>query len=290
MAIPTNEALSDKLNEMADILELQHEDGYRIAAYRRAAKTLLALDRPVDAIVQRDGLEGLVALPGIGRGIGAALVEIVTTGRWAQLERLSGTLDPQSLFQTIPGIGPELAVRIHNELHVDTLEELELAAHDGRLERIPGVGARRALAIRGALTDRLGHRHFKRSVQSGAPPIALVLEVDRDYREKASAGALPRIAPKRFNPTGEAWLPVLHTRRGAGTSRCSSPIRNARTNSGRRTIGSWPTSTSLRDRKPSLRSSRRPEVRCSAGVSCVAVRAIALPIMPKRPARPHERG
>jgi hypothetical protein len=42
-----------------------------------------------------------------------------------------------------------------------------------------------------------------------------LLDVDREYREKAAAGELRLIAPRRFNPAGEPWLPVLHTRRGA---------------------------------------------------------------------------
>jgi len=46
------------------------------------------------------------------------------------------------------------------------------------------------------------------------PGVDLLLDVDREYREKASAGTLPRIAPRRFNPEGKAWLPVLHTRFG----------------------------------------------------------------------------
>jgi hypothetical protein len=47
-----------------------------------------------------------------------------------------------------------------------------------------------------------------------APEVSLLLDVDREYREKASAGVLPKIAPRRFNPEHEAWLPVLHTRFG----------------------------------------------------------------------------
>jgi putative hydrolase len=47
------------------------------------------------------------------------------------------------------------------------------------------------------------------------PAVAELLDVDREYRQKARAGRLPRIAPQRFNPTGAAWLPVLHTQRGA---------------------------------------------------------------------------
>ena len=46
------------------------------------------------------------------------------------------------------------------------------------------------------------------------PPVTAILDVDREYREKAEAGRLPRIAPRRFNPANEAWLPVLHTERG----------------------------------------------------------------------------
>lgn len=213
MTHPSNELLADKLREMADVLEAQREDGYRIAAYRRAARALLEVEEPVDDIVHKKGLKGIVDLPGIGRGIGAAIVEIVTTGRWSQLDRLSGTLDPEQLFQTVPGIGPDLAARIHDELHADTLEQLEQAAHDGRLEKVPGVGARRALATSGALTERLGHRHFQRAPRSSEPPVALLLDVDREYRANAAQDALRKIAPKRFNPSGEAWLPVMHVSR-----------------------------------------------------------------------------
>jgi DNA polymerase/3'-5' exonuclease PolX len=154
-----------------------------------------------------------MALPAIGRGIAMAIMEMLSTGRWSQLERLRGALHPEQLFQTLPGIGPELAARIHDELHVDTLEALELAAHDGRLAKVPGLGHRRVAAVRAALTERLGRQHIRALLHAKAPPVALLLDVDREYREKAEAGSLRLIAPKRFNPTGEAWLPVLHTAR-----------------------------------------------------------------------------
>ena len=47
-----------------------------------------------------------------------------------------------------------------------------------------------------------------------APSVDILLDVDREYREKAEAGSLPKIAPRRMNPEGKAWLPVLHTRFG----------------------------------------------------------------------------
>jgi DNA polymerase (family X) len=103
-------------------------------------------------------------------------------------------------------------------LGVDTLEALEGAALAGRLEAVEGVGPRRAAAIRAALTDMLDR---KRTLRGGAPrriegpepPVEMLLDVDREYRTAAEADKLPRIAPRRFNPEGVAWLPVLHTER-----------------------------------------------------------------------------
>ncbi len=150
----------------------------------------------------------------LGRGIAAAIMEMLTNGRWGQLERLKGSTEPEQLFRTIPGIGPELASRIHDELDIDTLEALELAAHDGRLDAVRGIGGRRTAAIRAALGERLGRRRIKARVHSRVPLLEFLLDADREYREKAASGRLRKIAPKRFNPTGDAWLPVLHTRRG----------------------------------------------------------------------------
>ena len=107
-----------------------------------------------------------------------------------------------------------LAKRIHDHLDVETLEALENAAHDGRLQEVPGVGARRATAIRATLESMLGRmrRQYRRE-PAPAPSVELLLDVDAEYRNKASAGQLPTISPRRFNPNGEAWLPILHTDR-----------------------------------------------------------------------------
>jgi putative hydrolase len=116
----------------------------------------------------------------------------------------------------VPSIGPKLAGRIHDELDVETLEGLERAAHDGRLEQVEGIGSNRAAAIRAAVGEMLQRRPARRSQSEesdGEPPVELILDVDREYREKAEAGELQTIAPRRFNPSGEAWLPVLHTER-----------------------------------------------------------------------------
>ena len=119
-----NRQIAAKLDEAAEILEQQRANPFRVSAYRRAADTVARLDRDLGEILEEQGYEGLVALPNIGKGIATAIYEMIATGRWVQLERLRGSLDPAQLFQTLPGIGPELAQRIHETLHIDTLEAL----------------------------------------------------------------------------------------------------------------------------------------------------------------------
>jgi hypothetical protein len=213
----TNAVLAANLREYADLLEAQEADGFRVAAYRRAADVVADHPRPLGEVLATQGREGLMALPGIGRGIAAALAELLTTGRWSQLERLRGALEPEALFQSIPGIGRELARHLVEELNIESLEALEIAAHDGRLESVAGIGPRRAQMIRAALAERLGRprlRRLRREMRE-RPEVAVLLDIDQDYRTRAEAGELRMIAPKRFNPSGEAWLPILHGRRQA---------------------------------------------------------------------------
>ncbi len=211
--IKINLEIAERLRQMADLLEQQGANPYRVSAYRRGADTVAGLDRNIGDMAEQQGIDGLIQLPTIGKGIAMAVYEMVATGRWGQLERLRGTLDPATLFQTVPGIGSELARRIHDQLHVDSLEMLEAAAHDGRLETVSGVGPRRAAAVRIALGEQLRRRRSYRPQAIGdGPPVEQLLAIDREYRDKAAAGHLPTIAPKRFNPTGKAWLPILHRR------------------------------------------------------------------------------
>ncbi len=211
-----NSQVGDRLREMADLIEQQGASPFRVNAYRRAAESILASASGVDELYRADGLAGLVALPGVGAGIGSAIQEMLVTGRFQRLERLRGTLDPEQLFRSVPGIGPELARRIHDELNIDSLEALELASHDGRLEAVSGIGRRRAAAIRAALNQMLSRRLRGAAPPfTGQPEVAMLLDVEREYRDSAQAGRLETIAPKRFNPSGEAWLPILHTQRAA---------------------------------------------------------------------------
>jgi DNA polymerase (family X) len=218
----SNEEVAATLERVGDLLEAQGANPFRVRAYHGAAGTLRELERPVAEVLDDGGVKALADLPGIGESLASAIQEVVRTGRLGLLERLEGEVSPEDLFTTLPGIGEELARRIHRDLDVDTLEELELAAHDGRLEGVPGFGPRRARAVRDTL-DSLLRRSTRRRARRiraretgrdpGPPPVSLLLEVDREYRERSEQGELPTIAPRRFNPQGRAWLPILHTDR-----------------------------------------------------------------------------
>ncbi len=211
----TNAEIARRLEEVAHLLHEQGANPYRVQAYRQAAETLRRLARPAREIVQDEGLEGLQKLPGIGESLARSIHTLVTSGRLPMLDRLRGEADPITLLASVPGIGKVLAPRLHHDLGIDTLEELETAAHDGRLTDLAGIGEKKLAGIIDSLATRLGRVRSRVSPQlSDEPSVAELLDVDREYRDKAAAGKLRTIAPRRFNPRGEAWLPVLHTQRG----------------------------------------------------------------------------
>jgi hypothetical protein len=210
-----NRRVAARLREASVLLQAQGASPYRVGAYRGAADAIERHPRDVREVFEAEGVKGLDAIPRVGLGIASAVAEMLVTQRWAQLDRLRGEVDPQTLLRCVPGIGPALAQRIHATLHVDTLEDLEVAAEDGRLERLQGVGARRAASLHAALGEALARIRPERSREPGVEPdVALILEIDGEYRAKAAAGRLRTIAPKRFNPGHERWLPILHAQRG----------------------------------------------------------------------------
>ena len=214
-ALSENRAVAAKLEEYASLLTKQQANPFRARAYERAAHVIAALDRPVGEILAAEGQEGLTALPGIGVGIAGAVAQLVNTGRWAQLERLRGAMEPEALFRTLPGVGPRLARGLAEDLELGTLEALELAANDGSLDKARGWGRKRVAMVRAATAERLGRvRRMAPGGPSERPGVDPILDVDREYRQKAAEGSLRLIAPKRFNPSHAAWLPILHCERG----------------------------------------------------------------------------
>ena len=219
MALELNEDIAGRLDEVAKLLAEQGANRFRVQAYHLAAGVVRGLSRPVSEIFAAEGLEGLEKLPGIGESIARSIRDLLRHGRLAMLDRLRGEHDPIALLASVPGIGKAMAWRLHDDLGLESLEDLEAAAHDGRLEAFHGIGAKRLAGIRDTLAHRLGRiRQRTESAptdrEAGPPTVEELLGVDEEYRAGAEAGHLKRIAPRRFNPTGDAWLPVLHTTRG----------------------------------------------------------------------------
>ena len=214
MSSSFNLQVAEIFRRCAEVLRQQAANPFRVNAYVRAAQTLESLQQDVRDILRDDGVAGLIKLPAIGQGLAASIDEIARTGRLAQLDRLRGETAPETLFKTVPGIGPKLSHAIHDALHVESLEALEVAAHDGRLAAVDGIGPRRAAAIQAGLAVLLGRSRTRHQAPQVSPPVQSLLDVDREYRQSSAAGRLPKIAPKRFNPEGLAWLPILHTDRG----------------------------------------------------------------------------
>jgi DNA polymerase (family X) len=221
--IPSNQEIATVLGDIADLLEVQQANVHKVRAYRAAARYLNDRPDPIAPLVTSGDVLTLQALPYIGESIAAIIEEYVKTGKSQLLHRLQGEVAPEDLFEQVPGIGEELAERIIKTLHIKTLEELEQAAYDGRLAQVEGFGQRRIEGIQVSLAGMLGG-YARRRVQQilpkeeinplSRPSVDYILEVDDEYRQKAAANTLEKIAPKRFNPTHDAWLPIYHTEKG----------------------------------------------------------------------------
>lgn len=213
---PSNSEIYFLLRDIASLLSIQEANAFRISAYQRAAELVKRTEVDLTVLARNNDLKALEALPAIGTRIGRLIIEFVNEGRSLMLERLRGETSHEELLQRIPGIGPELAKRITAQLHIHSLEELELAAYDGRLDRLQGVGPRRLKMIKLMLDQFLNkqavRRHRERELKATEihPNVADILTIDQMYREKSIRGELRRIAPRRFNTEGKAWLPIMH--------------------------------------------------------------------------------
>lgn len=199
-----NRFLGAQLARYGTLLREQGGEPFRSRAYDRAAATIAASDVPIARLVRQGRRDAIDALPTIGPSITAALCEMVETGHWSQLDRLEGRAPA---LTAVPGLGQALSNRVIAKLGLETRADLERALRDRTLASVRGLGRQRIAQVRHALA------HRREDAPASRPPVAMLLAVDRDYRLGASAQTLPRIAPKMFNPTSSAWLPILHESR-----------------------------------------------------------------------------
>jgi Helix-hairpin-helix domain len=210
-----NSSIANQLLQIADLLADQHANEFRVRAYRAAAETIAQFPKPIRDVMERDGLDGLVALPTIGQSIASLIESSLRIGRIPLLDRLRGQSKAEHFFATLPGIGPQLSHRIHEHLHVETLAELRRAASDGRLQKVPGLGKKRVEAIKACLAHRSAdHTMIVHAVdESDAIPVDELLDIDREYRMRVGSGTLAKVNPSQHNPAHESWLPIMHAER-----------------------------------------------------------------------------
>lgn len=193
--IDNNEA-ANILDEIGDMLDVIGESTFRIRAYHKAAASIRALSRPLTEIYAEGGVEALEAIPGVGAHTAQRLEELITTGRLPYYEDLKKKV-PESLTELmdIPGLGPKKAKRIYDELGISTMDELEKAVAEHKLERMRGFGRKTEENIERGI--RQFEKMHERILLSEAYPIAHeIVELLRKqpFVERANlAGSLRRM-------------------------------------------------------------------------------------------------
>lgn len=130
-------------DEIADILEVKGENPFRIRAYRRAARTIETLTQDLKVIAERGGVSELKKIPGVGEGIAKKIVEIAKAGDCNKHRELMQEV-PAGLLEllSIPRVGPKTIAKVHEEIGISSIEELEEAAKSHMLEGLPGLGVK----------------------------------------------------------------------------------------------------------------------------------------------------
>lgn len=145
-----NERIAQVFEEIADLLELEDANPFRIRAYRNAARTVRAQEVPFAGLLAAG--VALPKLPGIGHDLSEKIVEIARTDDCELLQRLRREV-PAGLAELLhlPGIGPKRVRQLYHELGVATLPALQQALACGQVRRLPGFGARLVDGLRQAI-------------------------------------------------------------------------------------------------------------------------------------------
>jgi len=192
--LPRNAEIADQFDLLADLLELEGSDSFRVAAYRRAAARV----RETAGSVAQLALEGRATrLPGIGRTIQEKIVQIVERGEIETLTAKKAAVPPEVvLFTKLPGLGPKTAARIWRELGIETLEELKAAAEGERLRTLAGLGPKSEAKILAALAARAERPEPARQLLgTGLPAVQAVVAALRELPEATAvseAGSVRR--------------------------------------------------------------------------------------------------
>ncbi|SDW77560.1 DNA polymerase/3'-5' exonuclease PolX [Nitrosomonas communis] len=141
--------------EIADLLEIENSNVFRVRAYRNASRYLQEMGKDVRTMVQRG--EDLTILPGIGEDLANKIQEIVETGHCSVLDKLHKQL-PSTITELlkIPGLGPKRVKTLYQELDIHTMEQLQRAVRDHRIQSLAGFGEKTEMRIADALAIYAG--------------------------------------------------------------------------------------------------------------------------------------
>jgi DNA polymerase (family 10) len=146
-----NPEVAQVFEEVADLLDIQGENPFRVRAYRRAARTIRDLSAPLAQMSP----EKMEELDGIGKDLAGKIRTILDSGDLPLRQQLRGQVPPGlSELITVPGLGPRRAQTLHQRLHVGSVDDLRRAAQTHRVRRLRGFGARMEEKILLALQGR----------------------------------------------------------------------------------------------------------------------------------------
>ncbi len=143
----TNRDIASTFDAIADLLEFQGANPFRVRAYRNAARRIGDLAEPLAGIAE-DETRSLTDIEGIGKDLAEKIETLLATGMLPMLEELQQEIPASVLaLSRVPGVGPKKAARIHKELGVNSLAELRTACEQQRVRALKGFGAKTEEAI-----------------------------------------------------------------------------------------------------------------------------------------------
>ena len=188
-----NTDIATCFNKLADLLEIEGANAFRVRAYRNAARTIAGLPQSVADMVA-EGTD-LSSLPGIGTGLAAKIAEIVETGNLQLLHEVENRTHPDlATLLHLPGLGPKRVQALHDALDITRLDELAEAARTGQIRQLSGFGARTEQTILEALSQQKGDAARLKRVLAEAPASALeaYLKSIEGVKELVVAGSYRR--------------------------------------------------------------------------------------------------
>ena len=178
---------------MADLLEVGGENPFRVRAYRRAGQNLERFSGDLEHLAAEQRLQ---ELSGIGPDLASKISEYLSTGTIAAIDRLKQSI-PAGVLELldIPGVGPKTAKLLTERLHISTLQELETAAKNNRLSRLPGFQEKKAQNIlKGIEIVKRGRQRMHLGLAMGrANALLTFLRTVPSVTRVSTAGSLRRM-------------------------------------------------------------------------------------------------